>query len=166
MSRPLQAALLAASVAFAAVPVAVSGHPAAIRLEHAWIRPTPPGAPTAAGYVTITNTGAAPDRLLGGSMPGVDRVEVHQMSMAGGIMRMRPVAGGLPIAPGQTVALAPGGYHLMLIGLKRPFTAGERVRAVLRFAQAGDVMKTFDVGAGPAPSGAPGHMDMSHMDMH
>jgi copper(I)-binding protein len=77
------------------------------------------------------------------------RLEVHEMTMTGGVMRMRPLSGGLAIPPGQTVALAPGGYHLMLIGPKRPFRLGAQVPATLRFAKAGPVKVTFVVQAAP-----------------
>ncbi|HEX4180820.1 MAG TPA: copper chaperone PCu(A)C [Caulobacteraceae bacterium] len=117
-----------------------------LHIAHPWIRVAPPGAPTAAGYLTITNHGATPDRLLGGTAAGVGPIEVHEMSMTGQIMRMRPVTGGLLIAPGQTVALTPGGdRHLMLIGPKRPLKAGDQLPAILRFEKAGEVKVTFAV---------------------
>lgn len=110
-----------------------------LRISHAWSRPTPPGAPTAAGYLTIQDKGGVADRLTGGSSPDAAAVEVHQMSMTGGIMRMRPVEGGLAVPAGGTVTLAPGGYHLMLIGPKRPFKIGDRIPVTLAFARAGRV---------------------------
>jgi copper(I)-binding protein len=110
------------------------------------VRSTPPGAPTAAGYLTVTNHGASPDRLLGGSSPEVGDVQVHQMSMTGNIMRMRPIVGGLVIQAGQSVVLAPGGdRHLMLISPKHSFKPGDRVPATLRFEKAGSVKLTFIV---------------------
>jgi copper(I)-binding protein len=87
--------------------------------------------------LTLSNLGAAPDRLLGGATPVASQVEVHEMSMDGGVMRMRPVSGGLVIPAGGTVALKPGGYHIMLIGLKTPLTAGTMVPLTLRFEKAG-----------------------------
>ena len=135
------------AAAASAAPLGAHDHDAgAIRITHPWVRATPPGAPTAAGYLTITNRGAIPDHLLGGSAPGVGSIEIHQMSMTGQIMRMRPIAGGMPIGPGQTVALTPGGErHLMLIGPKHTLKAGDRVPATLRFEKAGDVKVTFVV---------------------
>ena len=85
--------------------------------------------------------------------------------MTGGVMRMRPVAGGLVVAPGQTVKLEPGGYHVMLIGLKRPLKAGEPITATLTFQNAKPLKIQFDVeavGAQPKPM-APGMHD--HTDM-
>jgi copper(I)-binding protein len=139
-----------------------------IKITHPWSRPTPPSALSAIGYLTIANRGASPDRLIGGATPAADKLEIHKMSMAGGVMTMRPVEGGLVIPPGGSVALAPDGYHLMLIGPKHPFKAGERIPIELRFEHAGTVKLDLDVEA-PADSGAsmPGMaMPGGHMDMH
>jgi copper(I)-binding protein len=95
--------------------------------------------------MTITNHGASEDRLIGGSTPAAARVEIHEMSMDGGVMRMRKVPGGLAIPEGQTVTLAPGGYHVMFIGLKAPFATGERIPTTLRFQKAGAVTVDFEV---------------------
>ncbi len=136
----------------------------AIRISHPWSPPTPNGAPTAAGYLVITNTGRRPDRLLGGSTPVAASLEVHSMSMRNGIASMRPVTGGLVIGPGQTVRLEPmGGYHLMLIGLKRPLRLGQTVPATLRFQHAGAIR--IELGVEPRLAAPPprGH---AHMDKH
>jgi copper(I)-binding protein len=114
-----------------------------------WIRATPNAAPTAAGYLTVTNRGRNADRLLGGSSPLAQAIEPHTMSMTGGVMRMRLAEGGLEIAPGATLTLAPGGDHLMLIGPKHPLRAGEHVPATLRFARAGAAKVDFVVEALP-----------------
>ena len=117
-----------------------------IAVTAARIRVPPGGAPTAAGYADITNASDKPDRLLGGSTPAAARLEIHQMSMAGGIMRMRPVTGGLTIGAHQTVKLDEGGYHFMLVSPTHALKAGERVPATLRFQNAGAVPVTFKVG--------------------
>ena len=116
-----------------------------LHISHAWSRPAPPGAAAAIGYMRITNSGKVDDILTGGASPDVGQVEVHEMSFNGGIMRMRPVEGGLHIKPGETVTLGPSGYHLMLIGPKRAFRLGEHIHATLIFARAGAVPITFDV---------------------
>ncbi|HSZ53822.1 MAG TPA: copper chaperone PCu(A)C [Caulobacteraceae bacterium] len=116
-----------------------------LTIGHPWSRPTPPGAPTAVGYMTITNTGRAQDTLLGASTPTAASLELHQSSMAGGIMRMRAAPEGLTIAPGQTVKLQPGGYHLMFMGPKKPFAVGDHVPATLRFRRAGEMKVEFQV---------------------
>jgi periplasmic copper chaperone A len=88
-------------------------------IEAPWARATPKGAEVGAGYLKITNTGKEADRLMGGSLPVATSVEVHQMTMSDGVMKMRKVDNGLEIKPGKTVELKPGGYHLMLIGPMR-----------------------------------------------
>ncbi|MEZ5889101.1 MAG: copper chaperone PCu(A)C [Xanthobacteraceae bacterium] len=75
--------------------------------------------------MTITNIGTEPDRLIGGSLPQAGKFEVHEMRMENNVMTMRPLHGGLEINPGQTVKLAPGGYHVMFMQLKEPFKQGE-----------------------------------------
>jgi copper(I)-binding protein len=128
-----------------------------LRIVQPWSRATPPGAATAAGYMVIANEGAAPDRLLGGASPVSAQLQVHEMTMDGGIMRMRQVAGGLVVPAGGTVTLRPGGLHIMFIGLRQPLRAGERLPAVLRFERAGEVAVTFEVQAlGGMPGAAHG----------
>src|SRR5437016_14580577 len=89
-------------------------------ITQAWSRATPGGAKIGGGYLTIENKGSQPDRLIGGSADVADRVQLHEMAVSNGVMTMRPLEKGLVIAPGKTVKLAPGGYHLMLVDLKRP----------------------------------------------
>jgi copper(I)-binding protein len=129
-------ALAVATPAFAARPIAVTD---------AWVRATPNGAPTGAAYMTITNKGSAPDRLLGGETPVARTVQIHQMSMTNGVMRMSEVKGGAAIAPGASLRLQPGGWHLMLIGLKAPLRAGSSVPVTLKFAKAGAIRLTLPV---------------------
>ena len=157
MIKTLKAIILGLSL-IAIAPLGVMAHDystGGLRIGHPWSRPNPPGAPTTAGYLIITNTGRQPDRLLGGFSPLVSRIEVHEMSMAGGIMRMRPLPQGLLLAPGATVRLEPGGYHLMLIGPRRAFRVGEHIPATLRFERAGEVRVEFDVQSGPEIGGHP-----------
>lgn len=119
----------------------------------AWARPTPPASRAGAGYLTITNTGAMPDRLLGGGSPVVRDVQVHEMRIVDGIARMHPVEGGLVIPAGGTVTLAPGGYHIMLIGPKHPLKMGGHVPVTLRFERAGAVKVSLDVRSTPPSRG-------------
>ena len=129
-------------------------------IDHPWSRATPAGAKVGAGYLAIKNTGQAPDRLVGGSTSAAGKVEIHQMAMKDNVATMRPVAGGLPIEPGKTVTLAPGGYHLMFVDLKSPLKQGEKLTATLEFEKAGKVDVTFEVQAVGAPSPMsdhPGH---------
>ena len=118
-----------------------------LEIDHPWSRATPKGAKTGAGYLSIKNTGSAPDRLVGGSFADAGKVEVHQMTMDGGVMKMRPVSGGLEIKPGETVELKPDGYHLMFIDLKQPLKKGEQIDGTLQFEKAGSVKVQYTVEA-------------------
>ena len=145
--------IVAAAVGQAmAAPGPVTVKAGDLAIERPWMRATPGGATVAGGYVRITNTGKAPDRLVGTSIPLAGRGEVHEMSMDGGVMKMRPVEGGLEIKPGQTVELKPGGFHLMFMDLRSGPKAGETIRGTLVFERAGTVAVEFAV----APVGAPG----------
>jgi copper(I)-binding protein len=96
-------------------------------ITEAWSRATPSGAKAGAGYLTIANKGSAPDRLMGGSADVAGKVEIHEMAMNNGVMKMRAVEKGLAIEPGKTVKLAPGGYHVMLTDLKSPLKQGDKL---------------------------------------
>lgn len=146
-------ALAAALVVASPIASARDYDVGSLHIADPWIRATPNAAPTAAGYLTVTNHGKAADRLLGGTSPLAQAVEPHTMSMSGGVMRMRLAGGGFEIAPAATLTLAPGGNHLMLIGPRRPFKDGERVPVTLHFAHAGSAKVEFAVRAGVAAAG-------------
>jgi periplasmic copper chaperone A len=114
-------------------------------ISREWSRATPNGAKIGAGYLTIENKGTAADKLIGVTGDISDKIEVHEMSMTNGVMKMRPVEGGLTIAPGKTVKLAPNGYHLMIMDLKNPLKQGDKVPLTLQFEKAGKVAVTLDV---------------------
>ena len=134
-----------------------------IRIEHPWSRVVPKGASVAAGYLEIKNTGKTSDRLVGGSSEIAGRLEVHEMTMEGGVMKMRPLEGGLEIAPSTTVKLAPSGYHLMFFDLKTPPVQGKFFRATLVFEKAGKIDLEFDVEGMGLPGTEPKmKMDMKH----
>ncbi|MDI3471190.1 MAG: copper chaperone PCu(A)C [Pseudolabrys sp.] len=137
-----------------------------LKISAAWARATPKGASIGGGYITITNTGSAPDRLIGGSTPISGRLEVHEMSMSNGVMKMRPVEGGLEIKPDKTVTLKPGGYHLMFVGLKHQLEPNQHFKATLNFEKAGKVDVDFTVaGIGAmGPGGASSSMGGMKMD--
>jgi periplasmic copper chaperone A len=134
-------------------------------IDHAWSRAT--SGDVGVGYLTIENNGATPDKLTGAATPAAAKAELHEMSMDNGVMKMRPINGGLPIPPGLSVTLAPGGLHLMLMGLKSPLKEGDKVPLTLQFEKAGKVEVTLDVqsvgaqqpgGTMSMPSNG-GHMD-------
>ncbi len=123
-----------------------------LKISGPWARATPKGASVGGGYMTITNTGTATDHLIGGSTTVASRFEVHEMKIDNGIMKMRPVAGGIEIKPGQTVQLNPSGFHVMLIGLKQQLKQGDHFKATLEFEKAGKVDVDFTVeGLGAMP---------------
>lgn len=130
-------------------------------ITQAWSRQTPAGAKVAGAYLTIENKGASADRLVSGSGDVAGRVEIHEMAMDGGVMKMRPLDKGLVIDPGKTVKFAPGGYHLMLMDLKSPLKQGDKVPVTLQFEKAGKVNLMLDVqGVGAQ---APGGDHSGHM---
>jgi periplasmic copper chaperone A len=137
-------------------------------ISQAWSRATPGGAKVGGGYLSIENKGTAPDRLTGASADFAGKIEIHEMATANGVMTMRPLEKGVTIEPGKTVKLAPGGFHLMMFGLKSPLKQGEKLPITLEFEKAGKVNTTLDVeGVGAqAPAGAGemgGSMDMKKM---
>ncbi|QEE40584.1 copper chaperone PCu(A)C [Methylobacterium sp. WL2] len=125
-----------------------------LTIDTPWLRATPNGAKVAGGYVTIRNSGTAPDTLTGAAVPFARLGEIHSMSMEGGVMKMAPVSGGLTVKPGETVELKPGGYHLMFEGLSGAPKAGDSVSGTLTFQRAGTVPVTFSVA--PIGASAPG----------
>ena len=97
--------------------------------------------------MTLDNKANAADRLTGASSDIAAEVQVHEMAVVDGVMQMRQLAGGLPIPAGGSVTLKPGGYHVMLIGLKKPLTPGETFPLTLTFANAGNISVTVPVRA-------------------
>lgn len=110
-----------------------------LTLSNPYSRATPPKAPVAGGFLTITNAGGD-DRLVSVSAEAIsDHGEIHDMEMAGDVMKMRHLPDGLPIPAGATVELVPGGLHLMFMGLKQPLVAGDQIKVRLVFERAGEV---------------------------
>lgn len=114
-------------------------------ISQPWSRATPGGAKVASGYLTIANRGPVADRLLGGSADIASNVDLHEMTKNGGVMSMRTLVDGLTLAPGATVTLAPGGYHLMFNDIRAPLKQGDTLPVTLKFEKAGDVVVTFKV---------------------
>lgn len=149
MTRTSRALLLAGLLS----PCAAFAQP--IQADQPWARATAPQQMVGGGYVTLTSP--AGDRLLGASSPVAGRVEMHEMQVDGTVMRMRELADGLALPAGQAVAMAPGGYHLMLVDLKQPLVAGQSIPVQLRFRDAPPMevqLKVAPVGASrPAAQG-------------
>lgn len=125
----------------------------ALKIGHPWSRETAPKAAVGAGFLTIQNFGKTPDRLIAVKSPVSDDVEIHTMTMEGGVMRMRELKNGLTIPPGGEVKLQPGAEHIMFMGLKGQIKQDEDFKAILVFERAGEVEVTFKVespGANPS----------------
>ncbi len=116
-----------------------------ITIEHPWARATPPKAANAGGFMLLTSKGG--DQLIAASSDIADKTEIHEMKMVDGVMKMRPVAAGLALTPNQAVKLAPGGYHIMFLGIKQPLKEGDEFPVTLTFAKAGKTTVTIKVQA-------------------
>ncbi len=115
----------------------VAAEPApAVHIDNAWVRAMPPSQTTTAAYLSVSNHGDRDLHMTGASSDLTDRVEIHTSREVGGIMRMEEVD-KLLLAPEQTVRLAPGGTHMMLLGLARMPVTGELVRLCVEFESAG-----------------------------
>ena len=105
------------------------------------------GAMTGAVYMTLDNKSGTADRLTGASSDVADKLQIHEMKVENGVMQMREVADGLAIPAGGSVVLKPGSRHVMLIGLKKPLTAGEKFSLTLTFEKAGNISVSVPVQA-------------------
>ena len=134
----LRRTLLAAVAALPALPAAAHDYAAGdLRIGHPWTRAAGANG-NGAGFMSLRNAGAQPDRLLSAASPIARVAELHTHIREGEVMRMRPV-NDIPLPAGQTVELRPGGLHIMLIGLNAPLVQGARVPLTLRFERAGEV---------------------------
>ncbi|MGJ8529064.1 DUF1775 domain-containing protein [Maritalea sp.] len=123
-----------------------------LHIDKAWTRATPNGAPAGGAFLTITNKGDKADRLIGASSEVSKVVEVHEMSITDGVMKMAQLVDGLVIEPGATIELKPGSFHLMLIGLNDAIQKDQMVKITLEFEQAGKVDVMFPAAQMGAPS--------------
>lgn len=112
---------------------------AGIRIESAWIRPAPTAGGNGALYMTLTNVGDTSDRLLTVETSIAKGAELHETQNDNGVMRMRPVEGGVEIPAQQGVEFGPGGKHIMLLNVAEPLTVGQAVKVTLTFEKAGRV---------------------------
>lgn len=173
--RSLFKLAIAAALIAAAGPVFAQGTgTGSMTVEQPWTRATPGGAKTGAAYMTLVNKSGSADRLTGAASDVATTVQIHEMAVVHGVMQMRQLAHGLPIPAGGTVVLKPGSYHVMLIGLKKPLTAGESFPLTLVFEKAGNISVTVPIqamGTGQDKGGGMGNMGnmqgggMGHMEM-
>lgn len=131
-ARRLLGAMSALCVGLLSIPVAYAEAP--IKVTDAWVRATVPGQKVAGVYVEIRSGSNA--RLVGVRSPAAKSAEIHSMSNAGGVMKMRRLK-GLDLPAGRSVRLEPGGNHIMLLDIKKPLDAGERVPLTLVVEQKG-----------------------------
>ena len=152
----LAAAILVVTPAFAHNGVT---HLGPINISLPFTRATLPNAPVAGGFLTIENTGTEPDRLISAASDIADDTQIHEMAMQGDVMKMRPLAEGLEIPAGETVVLAPGGFHIMFMGLKQALVEGETITVTLTFEKAGtvDVLLPIEAAAADAPTAEHAH---------
>ena len=149
MNRFVLAALAALTLSTTAFVPAFGGdyRVGGVEARRPWTRPAQAGM-NGVGYLTLANVGKKPIKLVAVESPAAKSVTVHQSSMVGGVMAMRPVT-GLTIAPGAKVEFAPGGYHLMLLGLNSAQALGGKVPVTLVFDGGLKVKIDLSVEAGP-----------------
>lgn len=135
----LVGAVVALLIAMIALAQAHDYTVGSLQVAHPWARASAGAAPTGAAYLAIENRGDAADRLLSASTPAAERAELHTHIHEGGVMKMREVEGGIELPAGEQVFLAPGGLHVMLMGLKAPLKEGERFPLTLTFEKAGEL---------------------------
>lgn len=149
-----------------AVPASAhEAHSGGISVKHPWIRATSKGMGVTAGYAKITNQGKVADKLLGASLEGAGKAELHQTTIENGVAKMRPLEGGLVIEPGATVELKPAGAHLMFSDLKTTYDQDSYVDGTLVFEKAGALKLDFYVekgAASPTSGGAGGDEHSGH----
>jgi len=132
LSAVVAAFVLAGKAALAAVTAG------SLTVSGLWTTATPPGAPTAAAYLSITNNGTTPDNLVAVSSPGASVGMLHRMDVSNGIATMQMVP-AIEIPPGKTVTLAPDAFHIMFVTLKQPLKVGDAMPVTLIFERAGKV---------------------------
>ena len=151
-----------AAAALLGIGLAIGGLPAqaqdythgALSINDPWARASAGPARAGAAFMTLSNSGTEDDRLLSASAEVSEAVELHSHMMQDGVMRMRPVEGGIVVPAGGTADLAPGGLHVMFLGLKAPFKEGERFPLTLTFENAGSI--TVEVAVQGVASMGPG----------
>ena len=149
------APLQAPAAAQVAKPASNSAAP---RAEQAWSRPAAQGG-AGAGFMRLVNPTARPDALVGAETGIARETQIHRTTVTDGVASMQRQAAASVPAGGQLV-FAPGGYHLMFMGLKRPLKAGERFPVTLVFSSGARVKAEFVVAV--APPAAAGHDHHAH----
>lgn len=128
---------------------------AVVNVTGAICRPTPEGRQVTGCYLTLT--ASRDDTLMTAQSPASALAQVHESSMENNMMVMYEAKAGLPLPAGQAVSLAPGGNHIMLLGVKAPLAAGDTVPLTLTFASAAPVEVEASVGQPAPPEGKMDH---------
>lgn len=145
--------LLPLSIAAAAAAAAPDAPDAPVTVEDAWVRATVPQQTATGAFMRLT--ASQPVRLVEVRSPVAAQADLHEMKLEGDVMRMRAVP-ALDLAEGRTVALKPGGYHIMLTGLKAPVRAGDTVPITLVTEGSDHRRRTVEVAATVRPLGDAG----------
>ena len=124
--------------------IAQSSANTGLAFETPWVRASAPGQKNGAGYVQIQNKSNQTDRLISATTENIGRVELHTIINENGVAKMRQVQ-GIEVPAGSGATLAPGGFHIMFMGLTEPFKAGEVVPVTLRFEKAGEIKINFEI---------------------
>lgn len=126
-----------------------------LEISGGFTRATLPNAPVGGGFLTIANTGSESDRLVSAQSAIAKQTQIHEMAMEGDVMKMRELKDGLDLPAGETVALEPGGFHLMFMGLNGTIKEGDVIPVTLTFEKAGTVV--VELVAGASAANAPAH---------
>jgi periplasmic copper chaperone A len=155
----LRALLWAATLALAATALAPDGQAQVaefgngnIKIVGPWTRATPESSKVGGGFMTLVNTGGEPDRLVGGSTEVAGSLEIHEIHIVNGVAMMRQVNPGIALKPGASIVLKPFSHHLMMMDLKQPLRAGQKIKGTLVFEKAGSIEIEYVV----VPMGADG----------
>jgi len=135
-------------------------HSKDLTIFHPWARPAAEGQ-NGAVYLTITNAGEEAEKFISAESPVAEKAELHETRDEGGVMKMRAVKDGAEIKPGSSLEFKPGGYHIMLLDLKKPLEAGAMVPLTITLAKAGAINVDVKV-----EKTAPGTAGAMPMDMH
>ena len=117
-----------------------------VTVADAWVRATVAAQRATGAFLKLTVQGADAT-LIAASSPAAGVTQIHEMAMSEGVMRMREVTGGVPLKAGQSFELKPGSYHIMMMDLKQPVKAGDRVPLTLTFKQGDGQQTTTQVDA-------------------
>ena len=155
-------AMVVCGLALGAVSAQANDMVGDIMVEQAWSRASAGLVGNGAAFMIVSNEGLAADRLLKAASPVAEKVELHTHVMEDGVMKMRPVD-GIDLNPGAMVELKPGGFHVMLLGLKAPLVEGNTFPLTLTFAKAGTLTTDVVIKGVSSMGDMPAH---DHQHMH